>query len=259
MENATQELPVIEPRFVRHALASSIWALALLSAACPGEPAGDGDGEGDVTGDGDGDGDSAGDGDGDSAGDGDADEDAGAHVDAGPGEQDAGRSDAGSLDDGGALFPPGDGGSIDDDGGTLPDVTLCDVVDGLFATRCVSCHDGDYQFDLREDAARENLVNAPSTLYEGATLVIPGSPDESLLYQKIAGTHAPDQGGTMPPGSSVSSDALDLVYAWIEGGRQPSARPRPPPSSSISRPRTISAAWRWRSPGCDRPPSRLPR
>jgi len=71
------------------------------------------------------------------------------------------------------------------------------------------------------DAAYRTLVDRPSSpTAECATLgkkrVLPGDPDESLLYLKLD-INAPC-GQQMPPGGAVSDDARQLVRDWIAAG-----------------------------------------
>jgi hypothetical protein len=64
------------------------------------------------------------------------------------------------------------------------------------------------------------LVDQPASGAEcadsGLKRVVPGDPDASLLYLKLAGN--PPCGDEMPPGNPLSSDKVDLVRRWIEGG-----------------------------------------
>ena len=141
---------------------------------------------------------------------------------------DAGEPDVPPADAGEPDVPPADAGApdggVDDDagtpadGGVLGEVHVCDVVEQVFEPRCISCHDGSYQFDLREDAAKTLLVNQPSAIVDGAVLVAPGDLDGSFLWTKVAHLQGVDEGGDMPPGSMLDGDALDLVSAWISQG-----------------------------------------
>ena len=40
----------------------------------------------------------------------------------------------------------------------------------------------------------------------------------SLLYRKVSGTQAADEGGPMPPGGMLADERLTVLRAWIEGG-----------------------------------------
>ena len=88
----------------------------------------------------------------------------------------------------------------------------------LFSTRCSNCHvdhagspSGD--LDLDPEWSYENLVNAPSSV-EG-TLVIPGNPRGSVLFQKI-NCAAPEHGLRMPRGRPALSLAEQaLIHDWI--------------------------------------------
>ncbi len=82
----------------------------------------------------------------------------------------------------------------------------------------MSCHDGNYQFDLREDAAKTGLVNTASGLYAGETLVVPGDPDSSLLYKKLFTDLEPSLGVPMPLGALLNDEQIQLVEDWITTG-----------------------------------------
>ncbi|MEW5850585.1 MAG: DUF1585 domain-containing protein [Myxococcota bacterium] len=128
--------------------------------------------------------------------------DAGVPGDAGVPEGDAGQ---------------GDGGEPGVDGGTGLPPSVCDVVERVLGPRCTGCHDGAYQRDFREGAARTALVSQESTLYPGNFLVVPGDPANSLLYRKVTGDLA-GVGASMPPGSTLNAGELSVIREWILGG-----------------------------------------
>jgi hypothetical protein len=93
---------------------------------------------------------------------------------------------------------------------------------GYFVGNCVHCHNGTNgaasSFDLRPDVALTNVVNQPtasSATAEGLR-VVPGKPDESILYLGV-------KGGTelevkdMPPLGVARRDAraVQLLGDWI--------------------------------------------
>jgi hypothetical protein len=108
----------------------------------------------------------------------------------------------------------------------------------LYLVNCVFCHTAinkRIRVELTEGAGlRERLVNQKAVAPELAdcpvkTLVVPGKPEESLLYLKVAGTLPANCGKLMPdkePGQKAppppfSPSELKLVYDWIKGGAVP--------------------------------------
>ena len=222
-----------------------------------GDGVGDGDGDagsavvdgGDHGGDGDGDGDAGSavvDG-GDHGGDGDGDGDGGSAVVDG-GDHDSGSPDGGDMSnsdggtpvvdsgtplmDAGALVidagaPSADAGTpaadagvpVGTDGGSGAIPTVCDVVQQVFESSCTSCHQGSYQIDLRAEAVTSNLVNQESALYGGQILVVPGDPENSLLYRKLVDDlESGNLGAMMPTTGMLGQSEIQLVHDWIEGG-----------------------------------------
>ena len=75
-----------------------------------------------------------------------------------------------------------------------------------------------------KDAAWDSLVNQPASPTNmcsqlGKQRVVPGKPDESLLFLKLDGDSAPC-GQQMPPGGQLSRKARERVRAWIEMGAE---------------------------------------
>lgn len=106
---------------------------------------------------------------------------------------------------------------------------LADVVAGVFAPSCStrSCHGalgGQGGLVLEGEGLRARLVEAtPSTKMAvdlGYGLVVPGRPDRSWLYLKMAGPPA-GGGGVMPLGRAPDATQLALVRAWIAEGAEP--------------------------------------
>ena len=104
------------------------------------------------------------------------------------------------------------------------------VIQQLFTDRCTSCHssavdaavDGGADVDLSAGHAWTSIVGqrAPASEACGGTLVVPGNPDESYLYQKLASAH-PCSGERMPRGDAalpLPDCVLALVRAWIAAG-----------------------------------------
>ena len=98
-----------------------------------------------------------------------------------------------------------------------------DVVQRIFRQDCVTCHGPGDDLNLTAGAAWGDLVNQPSPSSEacGGTLVVPGNPSASYLYQKLVDPN-PCSGSQMPR-TSLFPDPLPscvtaLVEAWIEEG-----------------------------------------
>ena len=103
-----------------------------------------------------------------------------------------------------------------------------DVVQQIFDDSCASCHTG-AALDLSAGRAWSDLVNhaPPADEACGRTLVVPGDPASSYLYQKLTSPH-PCAGRQMPLdelfGSAPLPDCVTgLIRAWIEAGAPPSA------------------------------------
>lgn len=94
------------------------------------------------------------------------------------------------------------------------------AVTALFDANCVACHSAGAVtggLDLETDP-RAALVDQPSANYPDRTLVVPGDPDASFLVVKVEGTQDADEGGSMPPGSSLDADSLAILRDWIADG-----------------------------------------
>jgi len=69
--------------------------------------------------------------------------------------------------------------------------TFQDDIRPVFQTKCWRCH------DVKTHKAELNLTTLAGVLKGGESgrVIVPGKPDESLLYEKV-------HGGTMPPGKN---------------------------------------------------------
>ncbi|MFO7562492.1 MAG: hypothetical protein R6X02_07600 [Enhygromyxa sp.] len=95
----------------------------------------------------------------------------------------------------------------------------------IFTPSCAlaSCHssaDAAAGLDLEAEDLEAELVGAPSGTCDEWIRVVPGIPDESLLYLKIAGP-APC-GSLMPGPSGLPPEQAACVRSWIEGLDGPS-------------------------------------
>lgn len=113
------------------------------------------------------------------------------------------------------------GGHLFDDpaGEETPDLTLPDAVQRqIFDAHCVQCHGGSTHaaagLYLTAGLSREALVNRPSTVIEGATLLLPGNHDGSLVYRAVATNVSTDWAYNH---SALLSDTKKyLLSTWID-------------------------------------------
>ena len=98
-----------------------------------------------------------------------------------------------------------------------------DVLQTVFDQNCVTCHSTGNDLDLQAGVSWANLVNQPAPAAEacGGTLVVPGSPSASYLYQKLTDP-APCTGSQMPRTDLLPNPlpacVTALVSAWIAEG-----------------------------------------
>lgn len=90
----------------------------------------------------------------------------------------------------------------------------------VFEVACVTgCHSAlvpEAGLDLQTDPF-DAIVYRPVTIGTG-TLVVPRNLDESVLYQKMLGHQAVDQGGVMPPQGLVEPYLIAPIADWILAG-----------------------------------------
>jgi len=81
-----------------------------------------------------------------------------------------------------------------------------DDIAPLFRTRCLKCHEGESRKADLDLASRERTVHGG----ESGAAIVPGAPDESLLYKRISS-------GEMPPDENdrLSAAEQKLIYRWI--------------------------------------------
>ena len=107
------------------------------------------------------------------------------------------------------------------------------AVQAVFDARCTICHDAqklglpaDPKLPLTADVSYKTLVNQPASETCGGTLVVPGHPETSYLYQKLTQTppcsglpmpHAFEMGPTVP----LTAEQLATVKDWIAAGAKP--------------------------------------
>ncbi|MBT9557558.1 MAG: hypothetical protein IV100_16075, partial [Myxococcales bacterium] len=113
------------------------------------------------------------------------------------------------------------------DGGELSFQHVYDTVfvpKGCSAGYCHGAGSGGMQFGTHEEAYAE-LVNKPATVADCglATRVVPGAPDDSVLWARVRPESGPAcSAQKMPSGTSGLDDAsAQLVYDWIQDGAKP--------------------------------------
>jgi hypothetical protein len=102
--------------------------------------------------------------------------------------------------------------------------TLFNVTDSSGRLACVQCHSDQGRptvsnLVLLEGRSYQQLVGRPSTSKPGATLVIPGDPDNSYLVKKLEG--ASDIVGLRMPrnnGPFLSEGQMLVIRRWITEG-----------------------------------------
>lgn len=81
----------------------------------------------------------------------------------------------------------------------------------IFDFRCSDCHGSDGGWDA---STYDLVINSG----DNGPVVIPGDPDNSLLVQKISGTH--EEGDAMPPPPlrGLQEELIQLIIDWIAAG-----------------------------------------
>lgn len=106
--------------------------------------------------------------------------------------------------------------------GPPPKATFTRVEKEVF-TSCTfnACHVGAGAEGLNlEKPSYAKVVGAPTHGFDGGTLVVPGKPDESYLYEKISKA-TPRVGVQMPnTGDPLEPARIQLVKDWITAGAE---------------------------------------
>ncbi|MCA9615075.1 MAG: hypothetical protein KC586_20105, partial [Myxococcales bacterium] len=148
----------------------------------------------------------------------------------------------------GLLGDPGDGpaGPRGRDAGPNvdagPPVACGDTGEAIlyFERACASCHQGSRFPDLtREGLAR--LSSLESRRVPGEPLLVPGDPEASFLYRKMAHTQGEGGGAGMPLGRSTPVPELALVERWIRAGAPTACEELEPPTIEYD-PNTLDQA-----------------
>lgn len=96
-------------------------------------------------------------------------------------------------------------------------------VQAILDSSCITnCHSsgGEAAFlSFSSDVSYNNLVDQPSTRTTGGgTLVVPGSPSDSVLYRRITQAGIVSGDPPMPPSGTLGSSDIEKVSTWISEG-----------------------------------------
>ncbi len=105
--------------------------------------------------------------------------------------------------------------------GCGPAPTLANVQETVFTPRCANaaCHGGDNPsqgLNLEAGQAYANTVDVDAAAVPGTVRVVPGDPDNSLVY--LVTQQAQGAVRKMPVGFDLEPAEVDLLRAWIEDG-----------------------------------------
>ncbi|MAQ16528.1 MAG: hypothetical protein CMN30_32350 [Sandaracinus sp.] len=87
----------------------------------------------------------------------------------------------------------------------------------FFERTCAGCHQGSRFPNLSREGLAE-LSSQTSEIVPGARLLVPGDPEASFLYQKLAHTQGAEGGANMPLGRATPVSELSMIESWIRAG-----------------------------------------
>jgi len=87
-------------------------------------------------------------------------------------------------------------------------------VQEVFNKHCTRCHGRSGGLSLKKGQSFKNLINAKSKRYAPKLRVVPGKPEESVLYHKLIGTK--EYGRRMPLNRTMPEENVELIKKWIE-------------------------------------------
>ena len=93
----------------------------------------------------------------------------------------------------------------------------------LLSGHCLTCHGSDKKGEL--DLRSRETAHAGG---ESGSILTPGNPEESLLYEHVAS-------GAMPPEKPLEADEIELLRRWIEAGAYYPDQPIDPLAYSSSK------------------------
>jgi hypothetical protein len=108
------------------------------------------------------------------------------------------------------------------DGAMAADVHFSSMVQPIFDTNCVACHQSgaaQQGLNLESGSSYAAIVNHRSTVVD-RVLVVPGSPASSYLLLKVLGTHGEvgGKGVRMPMGGDLPPADVQSLRDWIAAG-----------------------------------------
>lgn len=129
------------------------------------------------------------------------------------------KADSGPTQDSGLPTTGDDDDDVVDTQDGWLDGSLC-YARNVFEVNCVTgCHStivAEGGLNLETDPYGAT-VGKLSTI-PGVQLVVPGQPDNSLLYRKMTGDLGADEGAVMPPDGALPDFLIEPVRVWIEQG-----------------------------------------
>ena len=105
-----------------------------------------------------------------------------------------------------------------DDHQTTENISFVNDIQPIFDQNCTtSCHPNSGNLDLTAANSYNQLVNVNASGYSGKR-VVPGDPENSVLYKKIDGSGV--YGSNMPLGGNLSAAQINTIKQWIIEGAQ---------------------------------------
>ena len=107
--------------------------------------------------------------------------------------------------------------------GQAPSPSTAPAATAILASQCLSCHGPDQKKGGLDLSRRAAALKGGKT----GVVLVPGSPDESMLINKIAD-------GEMPPKAALAPGQIETVRKWVQAGAfYPASRSfRPAPAQT---------------------------
>ncbi len=126
------------------------------------------------------------------------------------------------------------------------------VASHVLVSRCAQCHNAQGNSPDLTAAAVANVVFEASATHPERPFIVPGLPAASLLYRKVDGSQAADEGGDMPPAGHIPAGELAALQTWIEAGAPTEcAAPIPVPDAGVEPPLPDAQLPVGSGPFCD--------
>ncbi|MBL92752.1 MAG: hypothetical protein CMH56_13185 [Myxococcales bacterium] len=132
-----------------------------------------------------------------------------------------------SINDGGSTPSQPTSGA---DAGLAATVDFCNLQNTVLLPKCADCHNNqEIAPDLTLDGVFNSIVNVSSPTHTTQTFVVPGDPEASLLYVKVAKSAGEltdlGLGNVMPMTytgvtSPLSTEDIQAIETWISQGAQ---------------------------------------